>query len=72
MKDLYTMISRSRKGTILIDNGLSKVVKNLQDEFTGESSSIKQAINEFRQKRLSQIDEALNQIAELFSETQSV
>lgn len=70
MKDLYTMISRSRKGTILIDNGLSKIVRNLQDEFTGESSSIKQAINEFRQKRLSQIDEALSQAAELFKENQ--
>ena len=71
MKDLYTMISRSRKGTILIDNGLSKIVKNLQDEFTGESSSIKQAINEFRQKRLSQIDEALSQVAKLFEENKA-
>lgn len=69
MKDLYTMISRSRKGTIIIDNGLSKVVKNIREEFTGEATNIKQAINEFRQTRLSQIEEALNKVNEALKET---
>lgn len=62
MKDLYTMISRSRQGTILIDNGLSKLVANVEDEFTGESSNIKNAIEKFRTTRLQQIEDALSKI----------
>jgi hypothetical protein len=48
MKDLYTMISRSRQGTILIDRGLSKFISNIQDEFTGKANDIKPAIEKFR------------------------
>lgn len=62
MKDLYTMISRSRKGTVLIDNKLSDVVANVEDEFTGESSNIKAAIEKFRTTRLQQIEQALANI----------
>lgn len=62
MKDLYTMISRSRKGTILIDRGLSNLVANIEDEFTGESTNIKSAIEKFRQTRLQQIEQALANI----------
>lgn len=62
MQDLYTMISRSRKGTIIIDNGLSNHVANIENEFTGESSSIKLAIEKFRSTRLKQIEEALSKI----------
>lgn len=65
MQDLYTMISRSRKGTIIIDNGLSKVIKNIKENFTGEATNIKQAINKFRQERLAQIEEALNRVQEI-------
>ncbi len=59
VRDLYTMISRSRKGTILIDRGLSNLVSNIEDEFTGESTSIKSATEKFRQTRLQQIEQAL-------------
>lgn len=62
MRDLYTMISRSRKGTILIDNKLSDIVSNIEDEFTGESSNIRAAIEKFRTTRLQQIDDALSKI----------
>lgn len=56
------MISRSRKGTVLIDNKLSDVVANIEDEFTGESSNIKSAIERFRNTRLQQIEQALASI----------
>lgn len=62
MQDLYTMISRSRKGTILIDNKLSDIVSNIEDEFTGESSNIRTAIEKFRTTRLQQIEDALSKI----------
>ena len=62
IKDLYTMISRSRKGTVLIDKKLSDVVANIEDEFTGESSNIKAAIEKFRTTRLQQIEQALANI----------
>lgn len=62
LRDLYTMISRSRKGTILIDNGLSSIVTNIEDQFTGESSSIKEAVQKFRETRLQQIEQALSTI----------
>lgn len=62
IQNLYTMISRSRKGTILIDRGLSNFVANIEDEFTGESTSIKSAIQKFRQTRLQQIEQALANI----------
>ena len=62
MRDLYTMISRSRKGTILIDNKLSDIVSNIEDEFTGESSNIRAAIEKFRTTRLQQIEDALSKI----------
>lgn len=62
MQDLYTMISRSRKGTILIDNKLSDIVANVEDEFSGESTNIKDAIKEFRIARLKQIEQALANI----------
>ena len=62
MRDLYTMISRSRKGTILIDNKLSDIVSNIEDEFTGESSNIRAAIEKFRNTRLQQIEDALSKI----------
>lgn len=62
IQSLYTMISRSRKGTVLIDNKLSDVVANVEDEFTGESSNIKAAIEKFRTTRLQQIEQALANI----------
>lgn len=62
MQELYTMISRSKKGTILIDKGLSKFVANVEDEFTGVSSAIKNAVETFRNNRLQQIEQALSKI----------
>lgn len=70
MRDLYTMISRSRKGTILIDNKLSDIVSNIEDEFTGESSNIRAAIEKFRTTRLQQIEDALSKIQPEEEETE--
>lgn len=70
IKDLYTMISRSRKGTVLIDNKLSDVVANIEDEFTGESSNIKSAIERFRNTRLQQIEQSLASIQPEEEQTQ--
>lgn len=63
MKDLYTMISRSRKGSILINKpNLQKHIRNVQDDFTGETTSVKKATEEFRKIRLQQINEALEAV----------
>ena len=57
MQNLYTMISRSKEGTILINNGLSKIVKNIKATVSGKPSPIKQAISTFKETKLQQIQE---------------
>ena len=37
-KVLYTLITRSTKGTILIDKGLSNIIQSVESEFNGEYS----------------------------------
>lgn len=63
LKDLYTMISRSQEGSIIIDNGLSKIIKNTKDEITGYIDSIKNSVAKFREIRTDQIKQALEQFA---------
>lgn len=58
-KDLYTLITRSTKGTILIDNGLSNIIQSTESEFNGEYSGLSTSIQKFREKRLPEIEKAL-------------
>ena len=68
IKDLYTMISRSRKGTIIIDNdNISSVISNVEDIFTGTPSSFDKAIKNFRKDRTVKINEALLKITEVIN-----
>lgn len=58
-KDLYTLITRSTKGTILIDNGLSNIIQSVESEFNGEYSGLSTSVQKFRDKRLPEIEKAL-------------
>ena len=58
-KDLYTLITRSTKGTILIDNGLSNIIQSAESEFNGEYSGLSASVQKFRDKRLPEIEKAL-------------
>lgn len=60
IQNLYTLISRSRNGSILIDNGLSNIIRNRQVKYSGTASTIEQSVQRFRENRLPQIEKALN------------
>lgn len=51
LRDFYTMISRSREGTILIEQGDLSRFRSVENELTGVTS-IKKAINNFREQRI--------------------
>ena len=69
-KDLYTMITRSTKGTILIDNGLSDLISCSETKFFGEYKGINEAISKFRQKRIPEIEKAIQDNPEISTNTQ--
>lgn len=69
-KDLYTLITRSTKGTILIDNGLSDIVQNAESEFNGEYSGLSTSVQRFREKRLPEIEKALADNQEVSEKSQ--
>lgn len=53
LQDLYTMISRGKNGSILIDNGLSKIIGPNKEEFhTALAPNLKEAVEEFRKIKL--------------------
>lgn len=53
LQDLYTMISRGKNGSILIDNGLSKLIGSNKEEFhTALAPNLKEAVEEFRKMKL--------------------
>lgn len=65
-KDFYTMITRSTQGTILIDNGLSNIIgKSVEVESNGVYSGIEKSIENFRKKRIPEIDKALEDTKDL-------
>lgn len=47
LRTLYTMMTRSKEGTIFIDNGLSKVINNTRDTTTARATSIKKSFDYF-------------------------
>lgn len=53
LQDLYTMISRGKNGSILVDNGLSKIIGPNKEEFhTALAPNLKEAVEEFRKMKL--------------------
>lgn len=58
MQDLYTMMSRGRSGSILIDNGLSNIIGNNKIELTTATApNMRDAAEEFRAKKLEVLDQ---------------
>lgn len=58
MQDLYTMITRSRKGSIIIDNGLSSSIEgNKQENYTTNAITLNpQSIEEFTKTKLEELN----------------
>lgn len=58
MQDLYTMITRSRKGSIIIDNGLSETISgNKQENYTTDAITLNpQSIEEFTRTKLDELN----------------
>lgn len=65
LKNLYTMISRSREATILIDNGLSKIVNSVESNYNGTLSAISKSVQKFRERRLPELEKALQTVSNL-------
>ena len=63
LKDLYTMISRSREGTILIQNGYLDNFHSIENDRTGVTS-IKPAIKMFRERRIPIIQSIADELVE--------
>ena len=63
LRDLYTMISRSRNGTILIDRGDLSKFHSVENELTG-TTSIKPAIKLFRDQRMPTIQNIAESLVE--------
>lgn len=56
LQDLYTMMSRSKEGTIFIDNGLSNIIKNKEESIYARVTSIREAAEEFNSYKLAELD----------------
>lgn len=65
MQDLYTMITRSTQGTILIDNGLSDIIGCQETKFSGVYKGLDQSIQKFREKRIPEISKAIEDNPEI-------
>ena len=70
-KDLYTMITRSTEGTIIIDNGLSDIISCSETDFNGKYNTIQNSVKKFREKHIPEIDKAIadNPEIEIASDT---
>lgn len=67
-RDLYTIITRSRQGTILIDNGLSKFISQTEAQYDGGYSDFSKSIENFRKIRIPEIDKALEDCKDFYQE----
>lgn len=63
LRDLYTMISRSRKGTILVQNGDLSKFHSIENDLTG-TTSMKNAISQFRETRLPIVQNIMDSLTE--------
>lgn len=62
MKNIYTMMTRSKVGTLFIDNRLSNIIpaKNFMvDDYTNETPNPEQIIKDFRDNKLEILDATL-------------
>ena len=65
-RDLYTMISRSTQGTILIDNGLSSIIgQSVSSESNGTYNGISKSVEKFRKKRISELSKTIEETKDL-------
>lgn len=65
-RDLYTMISRSTQGTILIDNGLSKIIgQSVDSESNGTYNGISKSVEKFREKRIPELSKTIEETKDL-------
>ena len=63
LRDLYTMISRSKKGSLIIDNQISNVVNSVKEDYTTKYARLSdEAIQDFIEDRLSYINSILDSI----------
>lgn len=59
MKDYYTLMTRSKKGTYFINNGLSEILgedANVKQDYTADTPDPTQIIQDFRDKKLRALD----------------
>lgn len=56
LKDLYTMISRSKKGTVIIKNNLPDWIASKRDDYTSEYNTIAKALPIFRKATLEELN----------------
>lgn len=56
LQDLYTMMSRSKEGTVFIDNGLSDIIRNKQENVYARVTSVHDAAEEFNKFKLQQLE----------------
>lgn len=56
LQDLYTMMSRSKEGTVFIDNGLSDIIKSKQETVYARVTSVREAAKEFNAYKLQQLE----------------
>ena len=63
LKDLCTMVGRSRSGTILINRGELEKFHSIENDFTG-TFSIKDAIDTFRESRIPTLQTIANSLEE--------
>lgn len=62
MKNIYTMQTRSKVGTVFIDNGLSQIVPKenwITDDYTNTTPNPEQIIKDFRDNKLEILDATL-------------
>ena len=65
LRDLYTMISRSRKGSIVIDNQISNVVNAVKEDYTTKYERLgEDVVQAFREARIAYIEDMLSHIKE--------
>lgn len=69
LQDLYTMMSRSKEGTIFMDNGLSSIIKNKQESIYARVTSVRESAEDFRMYKLQEL-ETLTLSEETKSETE--
>ena len=65
LRDLYTMISRSRRGSLILDNQLTNVVNPIKEEYTTKYERLSDEVKQdFIESRIAYIQNILDSIKE--------